>query len=127
MVIKSFGSKNTRGRCLNQVEQELEPTRTCMSYNQHDRGGSRPNHGGFDRGNFNRGPERSIPVEPPVQCAHVDEQGNQCSVMITELPFELRRDENGNPERPVYCGRGPGQLNHVQEHRAPRRDFRPRY
>ncbi len=66
-------------------------------YNSDFGNGGRSNFGG------DRGPRQMFPVEPAVQCAHVDENGVQCDVMITELPFELRRDENGEPLKPVFC------------------------
>ena len=81
----------------------------------------RNNNNGWNRGgsggsgNFDRGPRQLFPVEPAIQCAHTDEQGNQCPEMISELPFELRRDENGNPLKPVFC------RNHVPA-RPPRQD-----
>lgn len=75
-----------------------------------DRGGQ----GSFGgQRSFDRPPTQMHPVDPPVQCAFKDENGTQCEVMITELPFPLNRDENGEPLKPVFC----------REHKPARRPF----
>lgn len=92
--------------------------------------------GGFDRSNSDEGK-----VDPPVRCAHINEDGSRCENMIDWLPFQLTKERNAEGEpvsmnrdgveevRAVYC------RDHVREHRPPRRDFgggdrggfRPRY